>query len=116
MGEQLGLAFSTLWELALERFGNTSVQRPSRLTQQRAVGRVLYKCVFEQISRVRGRTLLEQQASRNETVKRRVEVRLRLARHRSKKRMRELSADSRSDLCHLLGGAKPIEPRHQRRM
>jgi hypothetical protein len=36
--------------LALERFGNTSVQRPSRLAQQRGVGRVLYKCVFEQIS------------------------------------------------------------------
>ena len=28
--------------------------------------------------------------------------------------MRELSPDSRSDLRHLLGGAEPVEPRHQR--
>ena len=28
--------------------------------------------------------------------------------------MRELPTDCRSDLCYLLGGAKPVEARHQR--
>ena len=43
-----------------------------------------------------------------------MEFRFRLACHRSQQCMRELAPDSRPDLCHLLGGAEPVEPRHQR--
>jgi hypothetical protein len=64
--------------------------------------------MFDQIGRVRRRTLLEQQASVGEAVERRIELGLRLARYRSQQRMRELPPDSRPDLRHLLGGAEPV--------
>jgi hypothetical protein len=39
-----------------------------------------------------------------------------LVRHRREQDVRELPPDCRSDLRHLLGGTKPVEPRHQRGM
>ena len=62
---------------------------------------------------MRRHALPEQQTGRNETVERRLEFRLRLARHRSQQSMRKLPPNRRSDLCHLLGRAEPIKPRHQ---
>jgi hypothetical protein len=41
-----------------------------------------------------------------------LKLRFRFARYRSKKRMGKLSPNSRADLRYLLGGAKPIKPRH----
>ena len=63
---------------------------------------------------MRRHALPEQQTSRNETVERRSELCLRLAHHRSQQGMGKLAADRRPDLRHLLGGAEPVEPRHQR--
>src|SRR5262249_27233653 len=110
----LRLAFSNLWELALKRLGDASVQRPSRLPQQRAVGRVLHKCVLEQITRVRGQTLPEEQTCINEPVERRAEFWLPLVGYRSYQSMRNLSPDHRANLSHLLGRPEPVKPRHQR--
>ena len=62
--QQLRLVLGNLGELAFEGFSDASVKRASRLAQQRAVGRVLHKCVLEQISRVRRHTLPEQQTCR----------------------------------------------------
>jgi NADPH:quinone reductase-like Zn-dependent oxidoreductase len=53
--------------LALDCVGDTGMKRPSRLTQQGAIGRVLNQSMFEQISRVRGYTLPKQQTSPNKT-------------------------------------------------
>ena len=112
--QQLRLALGDLGELAFEGFGDASVKRASRLAQQRAIGRVLHQGMLEQIGRMRRHALPEQQTSRNETVERRSQLRLRLAHHRSQQGMRELPPDRRPDLRHLLGGAEPVEPRHQR--
>ena len=46
-------------KLCFEDISDASMKRASRLAQQRAVGRVPYKCVLEQISRVRRDTLPE---------------------------------------------------------
>ena len=70
-----------------------------------AVGRVLHKRMFEEVSRVRRHTLPEQQTCCNETIKRRLEFRFWLASHRRQQSMRELAPNDRPDLCHLLGGA-----------
>ena len=111
--QQLRLALGHLRELAFEGFSDTGVKRASRLAQQRAIGRVLHQRMLEQIARVRRHALPEQQTSRNETVERRIEFRLRLVHHRSQQGMRKLTPDRRSDLRHLLGRAEPVEPRHQ---
>ena len=112
--QQLGLVLGNLSELAFEGFGDASVKRASRLAQQRAIGRVLHQGMLEQISRVRRHALPEQQTGRNETVERRSQLRLRLAHHRSQQGMGKLPPDRRADLRYLLGGAEPVEPRHQR--
>jgi hypothetical protein len=65
MREQLRLALGNLRKLVFERFSNAGVQRVARLAQQRAVGRVSYQCVLEQISRVWWRTLPVQQPCRH---------------------------------------------------
>ena len=114
--QQLGLAFGDVGELAFEGFGDAGMKRASRLAQQRAVGRVLHQGVLEQIGRMRRHALPEQQTSRNETVKRRIEFRFWLTHHRSQQRMRELPPDSCPYLRHLLGWTEPVEPRHQRSM
>ena len=72
------------------------------------------KCVLEQIRRVRGNTLLEEQTGLNEPVERKPEFWLRSAGYRSYQSMRKLSPNHRSDLCHLLGRTEAIKPRHQR--
>ncbi len=114
MRQDLGLALGDLGELAFKGFGDTGVKRASRLAQQRAIGRVLHQGMLEQVARLRRHALPEQQACLNETVERRPQLRLGLARHRRQQRMRELPPDRRPDLRHLLGRAEPVEPRHQR--
>src|SRR5262249_50108233 len=105
--------FGDFGELTFEGLSNTGVQLTPRFAQQSAASRVLYKCVLEQISRVRGHTLPKQQASLNDPVERRAEFWLRLTDYRSYQRMRELSPNHRSDLRHLLGRPEAIQPRHQ---
>ena len=82
MREQLRLALGNLRKLVFERFSNAGVQRVARLAQQRAIGRVPYQCVLEQISRVWWRTLPEQQPGRHKTVEGGLEFRFRLVGHR----------------------------------
>jgi hypothetical protein len=72
--------------------------------------------MLEQICRVWRHALPEQQTGGHETVERRCQLRFRLTHHRSQQRMRKLSPDRCADLRHLLGGAEPVEPRHQRRV
>src|SRR5262245_61043327 len=86
---QLGLALGDLRELTFEGFGDSGMKRMSRLAQQRAVGRIPYQYMLERVARVRRATLPEQQTSPNETVKRRLQLRLRLAHDRSQQRMGE---------------------------
>src|ERR1700720_940422 len=112
--QQFRLTLGNLREPALKRLGDASVKRASRLAQQRAVGSVLHKCVLEQISRVRGQTLPEEQTCINEPVEYRAEFLLPLVGYRSYQSMGKLSPDHRSNLCHLLGRTEPIKPRHQR--
>src|SRR5262249_14079383 len=59
--QQLGLALNDFGELTFNSFRDTRVEYPSRLSQQCSVGRVLHKCVLDQISRVRWNALSEQQ-------------------------------------------------------
>jgi hypothetical protein len=80
--------------------------------QQRAICSVLYKRVLEQIGCLRPNTLSEEQTSGGETVQRRSELLFRFTDHRSKQRIGELPTHCRSDLCHLLGGAEPVETGH----
>ena len=110
---QFGLALGDLRELTFEGFGNSGMKRTSRLAQQRAVSNVPYQCMLEKVGRA---TLPEQQTSRNKTAKRRSQLRLRLAHDRSQQGMGEFASDRRPDLCQLLAGAEPIEPRHERGM
>ena len=65
---QSALARLRFGKLCFEHIGDASVKRASRLAQQSAVGRVLHKCVLEQIGRVRRYTLSEQQTRCDETV------------------------------------------------
>jgi hypothetical protein len=110
-GQQLRLALGNLGELAL-KVGNSGVKRTSRLAQQRAISRVLYQRMIEQIARMRRHALPEQQTCRNETVERRSQLRIWLLHHRGQQGMRKLASDRRANLCHVLGGAEPVEPRH----
>jgi hypothetical protein len=55
----------------------------------------------------------QQQTGRNEMVQRRSQLALRFEYHRSQQGMPELAPNGRSDLCNLLGGAEPVEPRRQ---
>src|SRR5215468_5575404 len=115
--QQLGLVLGDLRELTFEGFGDSGMKRPPRLAQQRAVSRIPYQYMLEKVGRVRRATLPAQQTSPNETVKRRSQLRLRLAHDRSQQRMGELASDRRPDLCQLLGrAAEPVEPRHERGM
>jgi hypothetical protein len=66
---------------------------------------------------MRGLVTSEQQPSRHETIQRRFQLCLRLARDRREQGMRKLAADCRRDLRQLLGGSpEPVEPRHERGM
>src|SRR5262245_62991865 len=111
--QQLGLILRDLRELTFEGFGDSGMKRTSRLAQQRAVSRIPYQCMLEKVGRVRRATLPEQQTSPNETVKRRLQLRLRLAHDRSPQSTGQLAPDSRPNLRQLLGRAEPGEPRHQ---
>src|SRR5207248_3909388 len=112
--QQLGLVLGDLRELTFEGFGDSGMKRPSRLAQQRAVSRISYQYMLEKVCRIWRVTPPEQQTSPNETVKRRLQLRLRLAHDRSQQGVRELASDRRPDLRQLLAGAEPVEPRHQR--
>src|SRR6516165_1677834 len=57
---QLWLTPCDLRELALKGFGNSGVQRTSWLAQERAISRVLYQRVLEQVGCLRRRALPEQ--------------------------------------------------------
>jgi hypothetical protein len=57
--------------LAFKGFGDTGVKRAPRLAQQGAISRLLHQGMLEQIGRVRGLALTEQQTSLNKPVERR---------------------------------------------
>src|ERR1700730_18362708 len=101
-GQQFRLVRGNLRKLALQHVGDTSVQRPTRLAQQRAIGSVLHKGVLEQVARMWRHALPEQQTRLNETVERQIELRLWLAHHRGQQSIRKLPPDHRPDLRHLL--------------
>jgi hypothetical protein len=58
-------------------------------------------------------TLPKQQTCRHEAVEGRLKFLLRLTSHCGQQSMRELPPNHGSDLSNLLGGAEPIQPRHQ---
>ena len=63
--QQLWLVIRNLIEVALYSFRDTSMQRPSWLAQQRAIGCVLHQSVLEKVSRMRRHPLAKNQASLN---------------------------------------------------
>ena len=64
---------------------------------------------------MRQHALPEQQARRNETIERRLELRLWLAHYGGQQGMIKFPPDRCPNLRHLSGRtAEPIEPRHQR--
>src|SRR5262249_61138671 len=95
---QLGLALGDLRELTFEGFGDSGMKRMSRLAPQRAVGRIPYQYMLERVARVRRATPPEQQTSPHETVKRRLQLHLRLADDRNPPTMGALDADRRPGL------------------
>src|SRR5262249_50225446 len=92
---QLGPILRDLRELTFEGFGDSGMKRTSRLAQQRAVSRIPYQYMLERVGRVRRVTPPEQQTSPNETVQRRLQLRLRLAHDRRQQGMGELASDRR---------------------
>ena len=68
--QKLRLVLGNLRELVFKNFGDASMKRPAWLAQQRAVSSVLHQRVLEQVGRMRRHALPEQQASRNQSVKR----------------------------------------------
>src|SRR5262245_16672994 len=112
--QQLGLVLADLREPTFERFGDSGMKRTPRLAQQRAVSRIPYQCMLKKVGRVRRATLSEHQTSLNASANRRLQLRLRLARDRGQQRVRRLASNRRPDLRQPLGGAEPVEPRHQR--
>src|ERR1700733_12026368 len=105
--QQLRLVFGDVSETTFEGFGNAGMERTARLTQKRAIGRVLYQGVLEQVSRMRRHALPEQHTSLNEPVEPRYQLPLRFAHYRSQQGMGELPPDGSPDLRHLLGRAEP---------
>src|SRR5947199_10337620 len=81
--QQLGLLLGDLRELTFEGFRNSAMQCTSSLAQQRAVSRIPYQCMLEKVGLVQRATLTEQQTSPNETVKRCLQLCLRLTHDRS---------------------------------
>jgi hypothetical protein len=69
-------------KLALKGVCDVGVQRASPLAQQGVVSGVLYKRMFEQVSRVWGYALAEQQTSCNDTVECCMKLCLRLVDYR----------------------------------
>jgi len=55
--QDFGPTLSSLGELAFKGFGDTGVKRAPLLAQQRAIGRILYKSMLEQVARIRRRDL-----------------------------------------------------------
>src|SRR5262245_11947997 len=86
--QQLGLVLGDLREPTFKGFGDSGMKRTSRLAQQRAVSRIPYQCMLEKVGRVRRATLPEHQTSLNESAKRRLQLRVRLAHDRSSCRER----------------------------
>ena len=74
--EHLRLGCRDVRERLLERPGNSRVQRLPPIAQQCAVGGVLNEGVLEQIGRVRGDAISEQQPGLHQTVERRGQFRL----------------------------------------
>jgi hypothetical protein len=66
--QQLRLGLGDLRKPTFEDVGDASVQRASRFTQQRAIGRVLHEGVLEQIARMRWDALAEKQTGSDKTV------------------------------------------------
>src|SRR4029450_4275686 len=103
-------------ELTFEGFGDSGMKRTSLLAQQRTVSRIPYQRMLEKVGLVGRATLTEQQTSPNETVKRRLQLRLRLTDDRSQQGMGDLASDRRPDLRQLFGGAESVETRPPRRL
>src|SRR5450631_951190 len=78
--QQFRSVLSDFREFALDGFGDAGMEGLSRLAQQRSISSVPHKGVLEQISRMRGQVTPKQQTGCNETVQRRCQLRLRLAR------------------------------------
>jgi hypothetical protein len=112
--QQFGLALGNLGKLAFERFRDSGVKRASPLPQQCPIGCVLHQGMLEEVCRVWWHALPEQQTGGNKSVERRRQLHSRLAHHRSQQCMRKLPPDRSANLRHLLGGAEPVETRHQR--
>jgi len=101
--QQFRLILRDLHKLGLDGFGDASVERASQLAQQRAIGRVLHQGVLEQIGRMRRRALPNSNRG-DETVERRSQLRLRLARRRCQQSMREFAPDRRPICATSLAG------------
>ena len=87
VGKPFRLCGDDLREFRLDRRCNVGVELLSLIAQKAAICRVSDERVLE--------------------------LALRFEYHRSQQGMPELAPNGRSDLCNLLGGAEPVEPRRQ---
>src|SRR3954469_15285289 len=116
MRQEFRLTRNPLGEAPLHDFSDARMQLLPITAQKRAVGGILNQSVLEEVSRMWRRALSEQQAGCNETVQRRCQFHLPLAYQRSQQRIRKLTPNRGPDLRDLLGRAKPVKPRHKRRV
>src|SRR5450755_1386696 len=97
LSQELRLCRYDLRELAFERGGDMRVKLLASAAEQGAVSGILHQRMLEQVARQRWHALPEQQACLNETVERRAQLRLGLARYRRQQGVREIPPDGRSD-------------------
>src|ERR1700746_2889050 len=74
--QQLGLVLGDLRELTFEGFGDSGMKRTSGRARQLLERRISYKKMLKKLCRIRRVPPPEQQTSPNETVKRRLQLRL----------------------------------------
>src|SRR6516162_11448353 len=74
--QKLRLTFGDFRKLGFERLSDARMQRATRFTQERAIGRISNQRVLEHVIGAGRNAMPEQQTSRNESVERRSQLRL----------------------------------------
>jgi hypothetical protein len=87
VGDHFGLRLDRRLKVFDQHVSNAAMKLLAQVTQQASIGHVTHERVFEQISRVRRQALPKQQTGFDETVERRTEFYLWLARYCSQQGM-----------------------------
>src|ERR1700720_3054866 len=107
--DKFGLGAYDFRKMALICCCDTSMQRASGLAQQRAVSGILHQRMLKEIRRLRSHSLTEQQTRLDDTIQSRCQILLWHPHDRVQESKGELPSYGRSDLCHVLCRAEPIQ-------